>query len=73
MFFMMNFVVVLVGILVAIRGKELSDEKVTDERVAEQWLQEMNEDFGKTHSEAIKGAWNYYTNITNQTLALKVD
>ena len=62
MFYTTTFVVMLFVVWDAACGKELSEEKVTDETLAEQWFQEMNGNMEKIYYEAEQATWNFYTN-----------
>ena len=72
MFCSVKFVVFLFGVLDATWGEERNDETVTDETLAKQWLQEVNETFHKLKNEELNAKWNYNTNISKENKYLWV-
>jgi len=72
MFCTVTFVVFLFGVLDPTWGEELSDENVTDETLAKQWIPDVKANILKLLYEEREGKWNYNTDIKEETKTLWV-
>src|SRR6218665_880456 len=72
MFCRVCFVVFLFGVLDPTWGEELSDENVTDETLAKQWIPDVKANILKLLYDQQEGKWNYNTDIKEETKRLWV-
>lgn len=67
-----SFVVLLIGSFNVVCGRELSQDLITDETLAEQWLLELDPMMEKENNDVMTTQWNYNVNLTEENNRLQV-